>query len=47
MIELRNLVTIADLIVQSAQMRKESRGLHQNIDYPETGDLLFGKATVL
>lgn len=47
MIELRNLVTIADLIVQSAQMRKESRGLHQNIDYPETDDRLFGKPTVI
>jgi L-aspartate oxidase len=32
--ELRNLITIGYLIVKSAQFRKESRGLHYNIDYP-------------
>jgi len=33
--QLRNLITIAYLIVKSAQFRKESRGLHYNTDYPE------------
>jgi L-aspartate oxidase len=36
LIELRNLQQCADLIVQSALRRHESRGLHYTLDYPET-----------
>ncbi len=36
LIELRNITTLAKLIVQSCRRRKESRGLHYNVDYPET-----------
>jgi L-aspartate oxidase len=47
LIELRNLLTVADLIVQCALLRKESRGLHYTVDYPERNDVLFGHDTVL
>lgn len=45
LIELRNLLQAAELIVQSALRRKESRGLHYTLDYPELAD--EAKDTVL
>jgi L-aspartate oxidase len=45
LIELRNLLQCADLIVESALKRHESRGLHYTLDYPETD--LVARDTVL
>lgn len=36
LLELRNIATVAQLIVECASARRESRGLHYTVDYPET-----------
>ena len=47
LIELRNIATVAELIVKCAMQRKESRGLHFSLDYPPTGDNRKTQDTIL
>jgi L-aspartate oxidase len=47
LIEIRNLAFVAKLIIESALHRKESRGLHYTIDYPERDDENWLRDTIL
>jgi L-aspartate oxidase len=47
LLELRNIAVVARLINACARMRKESRGLHFNLDYPQPDNVKWMKNTII
>lgn len=47
LLELRNIATVAGTIIECSRLRKESRGLHYNLDYPDRDDITWLRDTVV
>ena len=44
--ELKNMLLVEDLIIQAALTRRESRGAHIRLDFPDRDDARFGRSLV-